>query len=122
MVNYVIGSLLILIVFSIAYAYLKPHRLHHTRPLSTLAFKVSYLLYLLVLLTLILLASIRGGGVSQVFDGGRFFLFLIVLFLPTAALLARKLTRISGYRTRYNLIFSAVNILLTIVAVVLYKY
>lgn len=122
MVNYVIGSLLILIVFSIAYAYLKPHRLHHTRPLSTLAFKVSYLLYLLVLLTLILLASIRGGGVSQVFDGGQFFLFLIVLFLPTAALLARKLTRISGYRTRYNLIFSAVNILLTIVAVVLYKY
>jgi len=60
MVSYIIGALLIVIVFSIAWAYLKPHKLHHSRPLSTLALKASYLLYLLVLLVIIYLASLEG--------------------------------------------------------------
>ena len=50
MMSYIIGALLMVIVFSIAYAYLKPHRLHHARPLSTLALKGTYLIYLLVML------------------------------------------------------------------------
>ncbi|MDD3736714.1 MAG: hypothetical protein PHO11_06050, partial [Bacteroidales bacterium] len=62
MMNYIIGAIFVVIVFSIAYAYLKPHRLHHARPLSTLALKGSYLLYLIVTLVVIYLASLRGGG------------------------------------------------------------
>ncbi len=120
MVSYIIGALLIVIVFSIAYAYLKPHKLHHSRPLSTLALKASYLLYLLVLLVIIYLASLRGGGLSQAFDGGRFFIFLVVLFVPTAALLSRKITRFSAKRVRYNIIFSAVNLILTVTLMLLY--
>ena len=53
MMNYIIGALFAVIVFSIAYAYLKPHKLHHTRPLSTFALKGSYLIYLIVMLVVI---------------------------------------------------------------------
>jgi hypothetical protein len=121
MVSYIIGALLVVIVFSIAYAYLKPHRLHHSRPLSTLALKGSYLLYLLVTLIIIYLASLRGGGLSQVFDGAEFFIFLVVLFLPTVGILSRKLTHFSTRRVRYNIIFTAINILMTIVVILLYR-
>jgi hypothetical protein len=120
MMNYIIGAIFMVIVFSIAYAYLKPHKLHHSRPLSTLALKGSYLLYLIVMLVIIYLASLRGGGVSKVFEGGEFFVFLIVLFVPTAGILSRKLTRISGKRVRYNIVFTAINLIMTLTVIALY--
>lgn len=122
MMNYIIGAVFMVIVFSIAYAYLKPHRMHHARPLSTLALKGSYLIYLLAILLVIYLASLRGGGVSQVFDGPEFFIFLVVLFVPTAGIFSRKIERFSGKRIRYNLIFTAVNLLMAAVALVLYRF
>jgi cytochrome bd-type quinol oxidase subunit 2 len=121
MMNYIIGAVLIVIVFSIAYAYLKPHRMHHARPLSTLAMKGSYLLYLLVMLVVIYFASLRGGGVSQVFDGPEFFVFLVVLFVPTAGIFSRKIARFSGKRVRYNIIFTAVNLVMAATALLLYR-
>jgi hypothetical protein len=122
MIGYVIGALLVLIVFSIAYAYLKPHKLHHSRPLSTLALKGSYMLYLLVTLIVIYLASLRGGGLSQVFDGPEFFIFLIVLFVPTVGIFARKITHFSTHRVRYNIVFTVVNIIMTLTVIVLYRF
>lgn len=121
MMSYIIGALFAVIVFSIAYAYLKPHNLHHSRPLSTLALKGSYLLYLLVTLIVIYFASLRGGGVSQVFDGPEFFIFLVVLFVPTAGIFSRKITRFSAKRVRYNLIFAGVNIIMAITVLLLYR-
>jgi len=118
--SYIIGAIFMVIVFSIAYAYLKPHKLHHSRPLSTLALKGSYLFYLIVMLIIIYLASLRGGGVSKVFEGGDFFVFLIVLFVPTAGILSRKLTRFSGKRVRYNIVFTVINLIMSLAAVVLY--
>lgn len=122
MVSYIIGALLVVIVFSIAYAYLKPHKLHHSRPLSTLALKGTYLLYLLVMLAVIYLASLRGGGLSQVFDGAEFFVFLVVLFVPTVGILSRKITHFSARRVRYNVIFTIVNLVMTITVIVLYRF
>jgi len=122
MMSYIIGALFVVIVFSIAYAYLKPHRLHHARPLSTLALKGSYLIYLLVMLLVIYFASLRGGGVSTVFDGPEFFVFLVVLFVPTAGILSRKITRFSGKRVRYNIIFTVVNIIMTLTVLLLYRF
>lgn len=122
MMSYIIGALFVVIVFSIAYAYLKPHRLHHARPLSTLALKGSYLIYLLVMLLVIYFASLRGGGVSTVFDGPEFFVFLVVLFVPTAGIFSRKIARFSGKRVRYNIIFSVINVILTITVLVLYRF
>lgn len=121
MMSYIIGALFAVIVFSIAYAYLKPHKLHHSRPLSTLALKGSYLLYLIVMLVVIYFASLRGGGVSTVFDGPEFFIFLAVLFIPTAGIFSRKITRFSAKRVRYNLIFTAVNIVMAITVLLLYR-
>jgi hypothetical protein len=122
MMSYIIGALFVVIVFSIAYAYLKPHRLHHARPLSTLALKGSYLIYLLVMLLVIYFASLRGGGVSTVFDGPEFFVFLVVLFVPTAGIFSRKITRFSGKRVRYNIIFTVVNIIMTLTVLLLYRF
>ena len=122
MMSYIIGALLMVIVFSIAYAYLKPHRLHHARPLSTLALKGTYLIYLLVMLLVIYFASLRDGGVSQVFDGAEFFVFLVVLFVPTAGIFSRKITRFCGKRVRYNIIFSVINLLMTLTVLVLYRF
>ena len=48
--NHILGVVFIIIVFALAYAYLKPHQLHKRRLVSTLLLKVSYLLYLLVFL------------------------------------------------------------------------
>lgn len=122
MVSYIIGALLVVIVFSIAYAYLKPHKLHHSRPLSTLALKGTYLLYLLVMLAVIYLASLRGGGLSKVFDGAEFFVFLVVLFVPTVGILSRKITHFSARRVRYNVIFTIINLVMTITVIVLYRF
>ena len=120
--SYIIGALFVVIVFSIAYAYLKPHRLHHARPLSTLALKGSYLIYLLVMLLMIYFASLRGGGVSTVFDGPEFFVFLVVLFVPTAGIFSRKISRFSGKRVRYNIIFTVVNVIMTLTVLLLYRF
>jgi hypothetical protein len=122
MISYIIGALLVVIVFSIAYAYLKPHKLHHSRPLSTLALKGTYLLYLLATLIVIYLASLRGGGLSKVFDGGEFFVFLIVLFVPTVGILSRKITHFSTKRVRYNIIFTIINLVMTITVILLYRF
>ncbi len=122
MMNYIIGAVFMVIVFSIAYAYLKPHRMHHARPLSTLALKCSYLFYLIVMLLVIYFASFRGGGVSQVFDGPEFFIFLVALFVPTAGIFSRKIARFSGKRVRYNLIFTVVNLLMAVTAILLYRF
>jgi hypothetical protein len=120
MMSYIIGAIFMVIVFSIAYAYLKPHKLHHSRPLSTVALKGSYLLYLVVMLVIIYLASLRGGGVSKVFEGGEFFVFLVVLFVPTAGILSRRITRFSGRRVRYNIVFTVVNLIMALAVIMLY--
>jgi hypothetical protein len=122
MINFIIGGLFVIIVFSIAYAYLKPHKLHHSRPISTFALKASYLVYLLVTLLVMYFASLKGGGLSQVFDGPEFFVFLLVLFVPTIGIFSRKINHFSAKRVRYNLIFTAVNIVMTITVLILYRF
>jgi hypothetical protein len=122
MINFIIGGLFVIIVFSIAYAYLKPHKLHHSRPISTFALKASYLVYLLVTLLVMYFASLKGGGLSQVFDGPEFFVFLLVLFVPTIGIFSRKINHFSAKRVRYNLIFTAVNIIMTITVLILYRF
>ncbi|MDZ7636126.1 MAG: hypothetical protein U5L72_17475 [Bacteroidales bacterium] len=121
MMSYIIGALFALIVFSIAYAYLKPHKLHHSRPLSTLALKGSYLLVSHGDADRNLFRQPQGGGVSQVFDGPEFFIFLVVLFVPTAAIFSRKITRFSAKRVRYNMVFTAVNLIMALTVLLLYR-
>lgn len=118
--NHILGMVFIIIVFALAYAYLKPHRLHKHRMISTLLLKTSYLFYLLVLLIIVYLSALVRGGLEQVFMGIEFFAFLVVLFVPTIGIFARKLGQFSKKREGYNYFFTVVNILSVAAILVMY--
>ena len=118
--NHILGMVFIVIVFSLAYAYLKPHRLHKHRMVSTLLLKTSYLFYLLVLLIIIYLSALVRDGLEKVFVGVEFFAFLVVLFVPTIGIFARKLGQFSKKREGYNYFFTVVNILSVAAILVMY--
>jgi hypothetical protein len=118
--SHILGVAFIILVFSIAYAYLKPHQLHKSRAVSTLLFKGSYLLYLLVLLIVIYFSALVKGGLETVFFGIEFFAFLIVLFVPTIGIFARKLGQFSKQRENYNYFFTLVNSLCIIALLLMY--
>lgn len=118
--NHILGFVFIVIVFSLAYAYLKPHRLHKRRLFSTLLLKTTYLFYLLVLLIVIYFSALWKGGLEEVFYGVEFFAFLIVLFVPTFGIFARKLGQFSKKREGYNYFFTTVNIVSVIVVLLMY--
>ena len=107
--NHILGVVFIIIVFALAYAYLKPHQFHKRRLVSTLLLKGSYLLYLLILLIVIYLSALVNDGLEKVFMGIEFFAFLLVLFVPTIGIFARKLGQFAKKREGYNYFFTAVN-------------
>jgi hypothetical protein len=118
--NHILGVAFILIIFALAYAYLKPHQLHKRRLVSTLLLKVSYLFYLLVLLIVVYLSALVKGGLEEVFFGIEFFAFLIVLFVPNIGIFARKLGHFSKKREGYNYFFTIVNLLSVIAILIMY--
>ncbi len=114
--NHILGVVFIIIIFALAYAYLKPHQLHKRRLISTLLLKISYLFYLLVLLIVVYLSALVKGGLEEVFYGIEFFAFLVVLFVPNIGIFARKLGHFSKKREGYNYFFTIVN-LLSVIAI-----
>jgi hypothetical protein len=118
--NHILGVVFMIIVFSLAYAYLKPHQLHKRRMASTLLLKGSYLLYLLVLLIIVFLSAIIDGGLQKKFEGVEFFAFLIVLFVPTIGIFARKLGQFSKKREGYNYFFTVINFLSMVSILIMY--
>ncbi len=118
--NHILGVAFIIIIFSLAYAYLKPHQLHKRRLVSTLLLKISYLFYLLVLLIVVYLSALVKDGLENVFYGIEFFAFLIVLFVPNIGIFARKLGHFSKKREGYNYFFTIVNILSVIAILTMY--
>ncbi len=118
--NYILGVLFIIIIFSLAYAYLKPHRIHKKYPVLTLLLKLSYLIYLLTILMIIYLSSLVKGGMGNVFLGVEFFAFLMVLFVPTIGIFARKLGHFRKNRENYYYFFTLVNVLSIVALIVMY--
>jgi Kef-type K+ transport system membrane component KefB len=118
--GYILGVVFMILIFSIAYAYLKPHQLHRRRPVSTLLLKGSYLLYLLILMIVIYFSVLKKGGLDKVFYGIEFFAFLIVLFAPTIGILARKLGQFSKKRENFNYFFTIVNFLCIVVLLLMF--
>jgi hypothetical protein len=116
----ILGVLFIIIVFLIAYAYLKPHQLHKRRAVSTLLLKGSYLIYLLILLIVIYFSIFFKNGLAGVFIDIEFFAFLVVLFVPTIGIFARKLGQFSKKRESYNYFFSVINVLCIIALLLMY--
>lgn len=118
--KHILGVVFIIFIFSLAYAYLKPHQLHKRRLVSTLLLKITYLFYLLILLIVVYLSALVKGGLETVFFGIEFFAFLIVLFVPNIGILARKLGHFSKKRESYNYFFTVVNILSAIAILVMF--
>lgn len=118
--KFILGIVFIILVFSIAYAYLKPHQLHKRRPVSTLLLKGSYLLYMLILLIIIYLSALVKDGLESVFFGIEFFAFLIVLFVPTIGVFARKMGQFSKIRENYNFFFTVVNVICILALLLMY--
>jgi len=118
--NYILGAVFIIIILSVAYAYLKPHQLHKRRLVSTLVLKLSYLFYLFVLSIIVYLSALVRGGLDKVFYGVEFFVFLLVLFVPTIGIFGRKLGQFSKKREGYNYFFTAVNLLSVIAILLMY--
>jgi hypothetical protein len=118
--DFIIGAVFAVLIFSLAYAYLKPHQLHKRRLLSTLMLKVTYLLYLLVLLIVVYFSTLFRDGLVNVFYGIEFFAFLIVLFVPNIGILARKLGHFSKKRESYNWFFTVVNLLSVIAILIMF--
>jgi hypothetical protein len=118
--NHILGIIFIIIILSVAYAYLKPHQLHKRRLLSTLLLKLSYLFYLLVLCIIVYMSALVKGGLDKVFNGVEFFAFLLVLFTPTIGIFARKLNYFSKKREEYNYFFTAINLVSVIAILVMY--
>jgi hypothetical protein len=118
--NHILGIIFIVIILSVAYAYLKPHQLHKRRLFSTLLLKLSYLFYLLVLCIIVYLSALVKGGLDKVFLGVEFFAFLIVLFAPTIGIFARKLGYFSKKREGYNYFFTVVNLISVVAILMMY--
>ncbi len=118
--NHILGIVFIIIIFSIAYAYLKPHQLHKRRLVSTFLLKITYLVYLLVLLVIVYLSALVKGGLDQVFSGLEFFIFIVVLFIPTIGIFARKLGYFSKKREEYNYFFTVINLISIVVILMMY--
>jgi hypothetical protein len=60
------------------------------------------------------------GGLETVFFGIEFFAFLVVLFVPTIGIFARKLGQFSKKREGYNYFFTIVNILSMVAILLMY--
>jgi hypothetical protein len=120
--NHILGAIFIVLVFALAYAYLKPHRMHKKRPLSTLLLKASYLGYLLILMLVIYFSTLSREGLDVVFQGIEFFAFLIVLFGPTIGILARKLGPFNRRRDNYNWFFTLINFLSIAALILMYIF
>lgn len=118
--NFILGGIFVILIFALAYAYLRPHQLHKRRLLSTLMLKATYLIYLLVLLIVIYFSTLVKSGLINVFFGIEFFAFLLVLFVPNIGILARKLAYFSKKRESYNWFFTVVNLLSAIALLVMF--
>lgn len=102
-----------LIMYVMAFIIVKPLLLNRKLLISTLLLKISYLIYLGILLISVYLFMFYGPNdiehdLSEIF----FFTLLICLFIPNIGILIRRNFR--EKRKVYNYIFSVVNIIITI--------
>jgi hypothetical protein len=83
--------------------------------------KISYLVYVLVAGIVIYLAALSEEGLDDVFADIEFYAFLLVMFVPTIGVFARKLGHFSKTRDQYNYFFTLINVI-AIAAILLMYY
>jgi len=107
---YIVLFVVFLLTYILAYNYVRPFLYNRKRLVSTLLFKITYMVYLFILLLFVYLFLFFGANrVEYHMSDMMFFLALLLLFLPNIAILVRR--GIKSYRITYNYIFTIVNIL-----------
>lgn len=108
-----------LLVYVIAIIILKPFRQHRKRPVSTIALKSSYLLYLatfMVLAYLVLFFSNTGIPTEEATEDRIFDVFTVfsvfAFFIPNVGIMIRR--SIKSWRVTYNYILTAINLIIAI--------
>jgi hypothetical protein len=107
-----------LLIYIIAIIILKPFRIHHKRPLSTIFIKVSYLFYLACFMLLAYLVLFYSAGIEPEEDTDEerilniFTLFSVfAFFIPNIGIMIRR--RIRSWRVAYNYLVTALNFLIS---------
>jgi cytochrome bd-type quinol oxidase subunit 2 len=106
-----------LFVYVIAIILLKPLRLHRKRKISTLALKISYLVYLAFFLTFVYLvlffADSEVNNEENGVDGTSIVYYIIVLvsfFVPNIGIMIRR--RFKKHRQAFNYLTAIINFLI----------
>ena len=101
-----------LLTYILAYNYVRPFLINRKRLISTLLYKVTYMIFLMILLLFVYLFLLFGANrVEYQISDLMFFLALLLLFLPNIAILLRR--KIKQGRKIYNYVFALVNIVAT---------
>ncbi|HAN18588.1 MAG: hypothetical protein A2X13_13835 [Bacteroidetes bacterium GWC2_33_15] len=107
-----------LIIYILAFIIVKPFLINHKRKISTLSLKISFLVYLAVLLVCVYLFMFFGPSDLEYQLSNLFFIILLIcLFIPNLGILLRR--NVNKYRVEYNFAFSLINGI--IAAFMLYK-
>lgn len=98
-----------LIIYLLAFIIVKPFLINHKRKISTLLLKISYLIYLLILLVFVYLFMFFGpADIEYQISNLLFIILLLGLFLPNFGILLRR--NVEKYRTEYNYTFTLINL------------
>lgn len=115
---YLIFFATFLFIFIIAFIILKPFRIHHKRKVSTIAIKVSYLVYLAVFLGFVYLVLFFADNrivedESLEFNTSAIYYIIVLLafFLPNIGIMIRR--RFTENRITYNYVMTIINCLTT---------
>ncbi len=111
-----------LFLFVVSIIILRPFRIHKRRPISTVAFKLSYLLYLFVFLLLAYLVLFYSRTRDEVEDPAFrnpftiYYVLVILAFLvPNLGIMLRR--KVDKLRVQYNVIFTGINLTVIIILV-----
>lgn len=102
-------------LFIVSIIILRPFRIHQKRPVSTIAIKVSYLVYLLTFLLLAYLVLFYSGeraDEEEPMGKNPFLIYYIAVilafFIPNLGIMLRR--KFKKFRTEYNFIFTTINV------------
>jgi lysylphosphatidylglycerol synthetase-like protein (DUF2156 family) len=108
--------LIFLFIYVLAFVIVKPFLLNYKRLISTLSLKITYLIYVFCLLVCTYLFIFFGSkDIEHKLNELIFFSLLICFFIPNLGILFRR--KFEVYRDVYNYVFSAINILVTILII-----
>ena len=98
------------LLYVLSWILLQPTMIHRKRKISTLFLKITYLIYLAVLLGFVYFLTFYTGNLEEFFTNLHFTLILFSVFIPTVAMFARR--KVRKNRSLYNGFFSVLNLII----------